>query len=227
MKEVDAPICRVPTEPGQFLQRTGLTPQDIFSARLPEMPSGGLAVLSNGLAFDLHRLCKTNPKQGSAVVKFIFHFLELNIPPGLYNLAVEETLKSIAENLEYIASCQDEKEKETFLFAPFLVPKEVSEIGSIEEELEQEEDLYLSISPEPSLTNYNHSVSSSGDEPLVVPNQYVGIKIENDGNVETFEISALEDVISANVELAHLEETKNIKSEDQNELSSFLKVQIQ
>ncbi len=224
MKEVDAPICRGSTEPGQFLQRTGLTPQDIFSARLPEMPSGGLAVLSNGLAFDLHRLCKTNPEQGSAVVKFIFHFLELNIPPGLYNLAVEETLKSIAENLEYITSCQDEKEKETFLFAPFLVPKEVSEIGSIEEELEQEEDLYLSISPEPSLTNYNHSVSSSGDEPLVVPNQYVGIKIENDGYVETFEISTLEDVISANAELTHLEEPNNIKTEEQEELTSYLQV---
>ena len=55
-------------------------------------------------------------------------------------------------------------------------------------------------------------------------NQYVGIKIENDGLVETFEISALEDVLAEHSELEHLGETEETRRDDDKEVSSNLQV---
>jgi len=148
------------------------------------MPSGGLAVVSNGLAIDLLRICNSDPGLGSSVVKYIFHFLELRFPDSLVDKAVEMTLEYIGENLEYVVSCKSKRESENFLFSPFVLPDGVTEMASLLEDEEDNEELYVELAvPEPT----NHG-------PLVTENNVVNIV--NNGLVETFEISSIEDLVA-------------------------------
>jgi len=185
-KEVDRAddSSRVSIQPGYFLSRTGLSTTDIAEKRLPDMPSGGLAVVSNGLAIDLFRICNSDPGLGSSVVKYIFHFLELRFPDSLVDKAVEMTLEYIGENLEYVVSCKSKRESENFLFSPFVLPDGVTEMASLLEDEEDNEELYVELAvPEP----INHG-------PLVTENNVVNIV--NNGLVETFEISSIEDLVA-------------------------------
>lgn len=181
-KEVESAdnSSRVAIQPGYFLSRTGLSTADIAEKRLPDMPSGALAVVSNGLAIDLLRICDADPGLGVSVVKYIFHFLELRFPDSLLDKAVEMTLEYIGENLEYVGSCRNKRESENFLFSPFVLPDEVVEMASVLEDEEDNEELFDELTvPE---------AGSHGSLNNVV-------NIVNNGLVETFEISSIDELV--------------------------------
>lgn len=187
-KKVDrtgAPSCQR-IEPGHFLNRTGLSESDILDRRLPDMPSGGLAVVSNGLALDLLAISDSDPELGPSIVKYVFHFLELRFPARLLATAVAKTLECLAENREYVQGCENITEANSFLFAPFVVPEDVAEMAEIledEEEAEGGEEYCHTTTTGP--MSYNSLLTTLPTEQNNIVN------IVNNGQLETFEISSI------------------------------------
>lgn len=166
--------------PGYFLHRTGLNREDVLESRLPAIPDGGLAVVSNGLAIDLWRIAKDgNQDDLSAVARFIFTFLELKFPPNIMDVAVRLTIDHIQKNYEMV-EIMKAAESTVFLFSPFAVPQELCEMASILED--SEESLLAGMDPllYPTFGGHGHMTtcvpgSSSGDM-LIQDNVVYGVE---------------------------------------------------
>lgn len=238
-KEFDrekAELCQ-PIKPGYFVQRTGLSPEDILDNRLPDLQSGELAILSNGLAVDLLRMTEA---EGSnflpvTVAKYIFNFLELDVPPVLMDKAINITLEYIGENLRYVDACKSNEEANNFLLAPFVVPDTVSEMVSILEDFESDSvneagrsvyphsvetgavgsDTDLSVSPR--LYGY----TSLDNDVFIQDNYLCDVNIVNNGQVETFQISSVQDLTDEGAE----GEVCDTSARDQSDLASLVTVQ--
>jgi hypothetical protein len=89
-------------QPDFFLQRAGITKDDIIDNRLPNIPEGGHCVISNGLAVDMYRLAKEDSKLMPVISKFIFTFLELKFPDSVLERAINLTLDHIKNNITYV-----------------------------------------------------------------------------------------------------------------------------
>ena len=192
---------------GDFLRQTGLTVADIREQRLPDIPSGGLAVVSNGLALDLLDVVDSStPDHASAVVNFIFNVLELKVAAVLLERAVDDTLKYIRENKDYISSCSDAKEVENFLFSPFVLPDSVVEMSLVHEETDQdmfeEEEAECELGSSVPEAHASHQLITDENGGLVAENSLVyGINILNSEGMGTLEISSIQDMMATNSQM--------------------------
>jgi len=192
-----------PSQPGDFLRRAGLTSDDLLAGRLPEIPRGGLAVVSNGLALDLLAVAEEEPENASAIVQFIFHFLEIGAAEVLQDRAVQGTLRCIRENQEYITSCTDPYERENFLFAPFILPRSVEEMCTLNE-VECTKDLEEPYD-EVATLGMNAPTSPPVEERgkmYVDENQVCGFQIMGDEGIKTLEISSIQDLPAVNCQVS-------------------------
>ena len=123
-------------QPDFFLQRAGITKDDIIDNRLPNIPEGGHCVISNGLAVDMYRLAKDDSKLMPVISKFIFTFLELKFPDSVLERAINLTLDHIKNNITYVENCSP-MECCKFLFSPLDLPEEVCEIASLIEDSQE------------------------------------------------------------------------------------------
>ena len=202
MKElrVPAPHEAFSTQPGQFMARAGLTPEDVRDNRFPDIPFGGLAVVSNGLALDLLRLAEESSDIGPSITQFIFRFLELKFPSELEARASDTLLSYLSENKDYVEDCKDEGEANSFLVKPFIVPDEISVMASIlddetEDELDEDHDEISSQYSEFNLatSDLNNTVVST-DSLLIDNNMCIRFLDEESG----YELSSVANVFSDN-----------------------------
>ena len=206
MKElrVPAPHAAFSTQPGQFMARAGLTSEDVRDNRFPDIPFGGLAVLSNGLALDLLRLAEESPEIRPSITQFIFRFLEIKFPSELEARASDSLLSYLSENKDYVEDCKDEGEADSFLVKPFIIPDEISVMASIledtEDELDESDNEISSPYSEFNLatSDMNQTVVST-DSLLIDNNMCIRFVDEESG----YELSSVADVLSDNVAPSH------------------------
>jgi len=186
--------------PGYFLGRTGLTREDVLECRLPAMPDGGLAVISNGLAIDLYRIAKESKQDvSSAVAKFIFTFLELKFPPSINDIAVRQTMEHIHKNDKMVETMKV-ADCTAFLFSPFSVPEEVCEMASVLED--SEETLLAGIDPLfPIFGGYDPITNSlpgtSSGDMLMQENVLYGLKFVNQQTGGELAVTSLPQLLHA------------------------------